>query len=103
MQCYAWVDRDGRLYLHTTDGAPRWRLAVTDPATPGREHWQELVAEDPDSVLQAVRRLEPAGRRTGGRAAGAGQGPARGGRAGPARGRGRHPGGRRAAARATAR
>ena len=61
VQCHPWVDRDGRLYLHTTDGAPRWRLAVTDPTTPGREHWRELVAEDPDSVLQAVRRLEPAG------------------------------------------
>jgi prolyl oligopeptidase len=59
VQCHAWVDRDGRLYLHTTDGAPRWRLAITDPRTPQREHWRELVAEDPDSVLQAVRRLEP--------------------------------------------
>ncbi len=58
VQCHAWVDRDGRLYLHTTDGAPRWRLAVTDPTTPTREHWRELVAEDPGSVLEAVRRLE---------------------------------------------
>jgi prolyl oligopeptidase len=60
VQCHAWVDHDGRLYLHTTDGAPRWRLAVTDPRTPGREHWRELVPEDAGSVLQAVRRLEPA-------------------------------------------
>ena len=59
MQCSAWVERDGLLYLRTTDGAPRWRLAVTDPRTPGREHWRELVAEDPDSVLDGVRRLEP--------------------------------------------
>jgi prolyl oligopeptidase len=58
VQCHAWVDRDGRLYLHTTDRAPRWRLAVTDPRRPQREHWRELVAEDPGSVLQAVRRLE---------------------------------------------
>ncbi|GAA5135297.1 prolyl oligopeptidase family serine peptidase [Pseudonocardia adelaidensis] len=58
VQCHAWVDRDGLLYLHTTDGAPRWRLAVTDPRTPAREHWRELVPEDPGSVLQAVRRLE---------------------------------------------
>ncbi|MFC4948916.1 prolyl oligopeptidase family serine peptidase [Pseudonocardia sp. GCM10023141] len=56
----AWVDRDGLLYVITTDGAPRWRLAVTDPRTPGREHWRELVAEDPGSVLEGVRRLEPA-------------------------------------------
>jgi prolyl oligopeptidase len=61
VQCSAWVDRDGLLYLRTTDGAPRWRLAVTDPRTPGREHWRELVAEDADSVLDGVRRLEPPG------------------------------------------
>jgi prolyl oligopeptidase len=58
VRCNAWVDRDGLLYLHTTDGAPRFRLAVTDPRTPAREHWRELVAQDPGSVLQAVRRLE---------------------------------------------
>jgi prolyl oligopeptidase len=61
VQCTAWVDRDGLLYLHTTDGAPRWRLAVTDPTTPDREHWRELVAEDPGSVLAGVRRLEVPG------------------------------------------
>ncbi|WP_300019030.1 prolyl oligopeptidase family serine peptidase [Pseudonocardia sp.] len=61
VQCNAWVDRDGLLYLHTTDGAPRWRLAATDPATPGREHWRALVAEDPGSVLEGVRRLEVPG------------------------------------------
>ena len=61
VRCAAWVDRDGRLYLLTTDGAPRFRLAVTDPATPGREHWRELVAEDPDSVLEGVAWLQPAG------------------------------------------
>ena len=61
VRCRPWVDRDGRLYLLTTDGAPRFRLAVADPATPGREHWRELVAEDPDSVLDGVRWLQPAG------------------------------------------
>jgi len=61
VQCNAWVDRDGLLYLHTTDGAPRWRLAVADPRAPGREHWRALVPEDPGSVLQAVRRLERPG------------------------------------------
>ena len=64
VQCSAWVERDGLLYLRTTDGAPRWRLAVTDPRTPGREHWRELVAEDPDSVLDGVRWLEPPARPT---------------------------------------
>ena len=61
VRCTAWVDRDGRLYLRTTDGAPRWRLAFTDPRTPTREHWRELVAEDPGSVLDGVRLLQPAG------------------------------------------
>ena len=61
VRCHPWVERDGRLYLLTTDGAPRFRLAVTDPATPGREHWRELVAEDPDSVLDGVAWLQPAG------------------------------------------
>jgi prolyl oligopeptidase len=61
VRCTAWVDRDGLLYMHTTDGAPRFRLAVTDPHTPTREHWRELVAEDPGSVLEAVRRLERPG------------------------------------------
>ncbi|HEX5813562.1 MAG TPA: prolyl oligopeptidase family serine peptidase [Pseudonocardia sp.] len=61
VRCSAWVERDGRLYLLTTDGAPRFRLAVADPATPGREHWRELVAEDPDSVLEGVGWLQPAG------------------------------------------
>lgn len=61
VQCVAWVESDGLLYLRTTDHAPRWRLAVTGPTTPGREHWRELVGQDPDSVLDGVRRLEDAG------------------------------------------
>jgi prolyl oligopeptidase len=61
VRCAAWVERDGRLYVLTTDGAPRWRLCVTDPATPGREHWRELVAEEPDSVLDGVRWLTTEG------------------------------------------
>jgi prolyl oligopeptidase len=60
VRAVAWVDRDDRLYLHTTDGAPRWKLAVTDPRTPGREHWRDLVGEDPESVLEGVRWFEPA-------------------------------------------
>ncbi|WP_147201346.1 prolyl oligopeptidase family serine peptidase, partial [Pseudonocardia asaccharolytica] len=60
VQATAWVERDGRLYLRTTDSAPRWRLCVADPRTPQREHWRELVAEDPGSVLDGVRWLEPA-------------------------------------------
>ena len=61
VRCMPWVGRDGRLYLMTTDGAPRWRLCVTDPTTPDRSHWRELIPEDGDSVLEDVRWLQPAG------------------------------------------
>ncbi len=63
VRCTTWVARDGRLYLLTTLDAPRWRLCVADPARPTPAHWEELVAEDPDSVLGGVRWLEdPDGR-----------------------------------------
>jgi prolyl oligopeptidase len=47
---YPHVGPDGRLYLHTTLGAPRYRLAVTDPERPGPEHWVDLLPES-DAVL----------------------------------------------------
>jgi len=50
----AWVARDGRLYVHTDLDAPRGRLAVTDPTTPGVEHWTTLLAERSDAVLEDV-------------------------------------------------
>ncbi len=43
--------RDGRLYVWTDRGAPRGRLAVTDPAEPGSGHWRDLVPEDAEAVL----------------------------------------------------
>ncbi|MFC4561275.1 prolyl oligopeptidase family protein [Nocardiopsis mangrovi] len=46
-----YVGRDGRLYLFTDRDAPRGRLCVADPATPGAEHWRTLVPADPDAVL----------------------------------------------------
>ncbi|MUL43121.1 S9 family peptidase [Streptomonospora sp. PA3] len=45
------VGRDGRLYVFTDRGAPRGRLCVADPRTPGAEHWHTLVAADADAVL----------------------------------------------------
>ena len=45
------VGIDGRLYVGTDLDSPRGRLLVTDPATPGREHWRPLVDEDPVAVL----------------------------------------------------
>ncbi|HEY0189421.1 MAG TPA: prolyl oligopeptidase family serine peptidase [Cellulomonas sp.] len=50
----AWVGRDGQLYLHTTLGADRARLAVADPAEPGVPHWRTLLAEDPEAVLESI-------------------------------------------------
>lgn len=46
------VGRDGRLYVWTDLEAPRGRLAVTDPTTPEPEHWRDLLAEDPEAVLE---------------------------------------------------
>ena len=51
----AWVERDGRLYVLTTLGADRWRLCVADPEEPEPQNWTELIPEEPDSVLEAVR------------------------------------------------
>ncbi|WP_199442398.1 prolyl oligopeptidase family serine peptidase [Umezawaea beigongshangensis] len=57
-QCSAWVERDGRLYVHTSLDAPRFRLCVADPARPQVEHWEELVAEQEDSVLDGAHWLD---------------------------------------------
>ena len=51
-QTGAHVGRDGRLYLGTDLDAPRGRLAVADPASPGPEHWRDLLPERPDAVLE---------------------------------------------------
>lgn len=51
-QVGAYVGRDGRLYIATDLDAPRGRLAVTDPSTPGQEHWRDLIAHDPEAVLE---------------------------------------------------
>jgi prolyl oligopeptidase len=45
------VGRDGRLYLHTTLDAPRWRLAVADPIQPDPSSWKDVVPES-DGVLE---------------------------------------------------
>ena len=55
IRCSAWVASDGRLYLLTTLDAPRFRLCVADPERPDRAAWTELVAEQPDSVLDGAR------------------------------------------------
>jgi len=52
------VGRDGRLYVFTDLGAPRGRIAVTDPADPGPETWRDLIAEDPEAVLSTYAILD---------------------------------------------
>lgn len=53
--------RDGRLYVFTDHGAPRGRLAVTDPASPGPDYWHDLIGEDPDAVLSGYAILDGGG------------------------------------------
>ena len=42
------VGTDGRLYLHTNLDAPRFRIAVADPARPEPAAWRDLVPESGD-------------------------------------------------------
>ena len=55
------VGRDGRLYVYTDAGAPRGRLAVTDPADPGPATWRDLIAQDPEAVLRGYAILDGTG------------------------------------------
>ena len=57
-QTGVWVGRDGRLYVFTDSGAPRGRIAVTDPADPGPGTWRDLIAEDPGAVLRGYAILD---------------------------------------------
>ena len=43
-----------RLVVLTNDEATEYRLMSTPLATPGREHWTELVPEDPSERLESV-------------------------------------------------
>ena len=52
------VGRDGRLYAFTDYGAPRGRIAVTDPADPAPATWRDLISEDPEAVLSGYAILD---------------------------------------------
>ncbi len=45
------IDGD-KLFLHTNDGAPKYRVYRVDAAHPEREKWVEIVAERPDATLE---------------------------------------------------
>jgi len=62
----AWplAGRDGRFYVLTDRGAPRGRIAITDPADPAFPEyasWQDLIGEDPDAVLTSFAILDGPG------------------------------------------
>jgi prolyl oligopeptidase len=52
------VGRDGRLYVFTDSGAPRGRIAVTDPADPGPATWRDLIGPDAEAVLRGYAILD---------------------------------------------
>src|SRR5262249_17502417 len=42
------------IYVQTTNGAPKGKIAAADVSTPGKDHWKDLVPERRDAVIQAV-------------------------------------------------
>ncbi len=44
--------RDGILHIRTNDTGRNFRLVTAPVATPGREHWQELLPLNPDAPLE---------------------------------------------------
>ncbi|MGQ0624558.1 MAG: prolyl oligopeptidase family serine peptidase [Sporichthyaceae bacterium] len=52
------VGRDGRLYVFTDRDAPRGRLCVSTTEQTGAEHWRDLIAEDPEAVLDGYAILD---------------------------------------------
>jgi oligopeptidase B len=44
--------RDGLFYIRTNDAGKNFRVVTAPPETPGREHWTEVIALDPDHPLE---------------------------------------------------
>jgi len=44
--------RDGTLFIRANDTGRNFRLVTAPTATPGREHWRELIALQPDAPLE---------------------------------------------------
>jgi oligopeptidase B len=44
--------RDGMFFLRTNDAGKNFRVVTAPVATPGRDHWRELLPLDPDHPLQ---------------------------------------------------
>jgi prolyl oligopeptidase len=47
------VARNERFYVHTNDGAPRYRVFGVDPLKPARADWEEIIPQGED-VLEGV-------------------------------------------------
>jgi prolyl oligopeptidase len=47
------VDR-GSFFVHTNEGAPKYRVFKVDPAKPARDQWKEIVPERSDATLEAA-------------------------------------------------
>jgi prolyl oligopeptidase len=52
------IGRDGRLYVFTDLAAPRGRLCVATPQQATAEHWTDLIAQDPEAVLDGYAILD---------------------------------------------
>ncbi len=50
--------RDGRVLVSTDRDAPRGRAAVTTPGDWAADRWVDLIAEDPEAVLESVTVLD---------------------------------------------
>jgi len=44
--------RNGFFYIRTNDSGKNFRVVKTPVQTPGREHWEEVIAEDPKAPLE---------------------------------------------------
>jgi len=56
-ETYGRVERDGRLWLRTNLGAPRFRVVAVDPADPAPERWRDVIPEsgpEDGTVLDAL-------------------------------------------------
>ncbi len=51
---YTPLAHDGKIYVATDEGAPRWRVFRVDPNKPGRDAWTEIVKEHPTATIDTT-------------------------------------------------
>src|SRR4029079_615928 len=42
------------IYIQTTNGAPKGKIAAADVSMPRKDHWKDLIPERQDAVIQGV-------------------------------------------------